>query len=190
MRKQYIIEVDESKIVEGWNEQTVKEIGYQEYALKQCPGIKVKPYNPAGDLISREALKDKLTDTINVNDITKSEWYEGYAACVQVLSEFIDSAQAVPERDYSQGWHDAITKALNEAYTITSEDGSFKVVQTETLEGLGMSMPMPKRPQGEWVDSPDGLPECCCNLCGAKNVTIWRNFCPNCGADMWKGGAE
>lgn len=56
------------------------------------------------------------------------------------LEKLIDNAPTVPERDYSQGWHDAITKALNEAYTITTEDGSFKVVQTETLEGLGMSM--------------------------------------------------
>lgn len=41
-----------------------------------------------------------------------------------------------------------------------------------------------ERPQGAWVDSPDGLPNCCCSLCGAKNVTIWRSFCPNCGAKM------
>lgn len=42
----------------------------------------------------------------------------------------------------------------------------------------------PERQKAEWVDSPDGLPKCCCNLCGAKNVTIWRSFCPNCGAKM------
>lgn len=48
----YIIEVDESEIVECWNEQAAKELGYQEYALKQCPKIKVKLYNPTGDCIS------------------------------------------------------------------------------------------------------------------------------------------
>lgn len=60
MRKLYIIEVDESEIVECWNAQGVKEIGYQEYALKKCPEIKVKPYNPTGDCISRKALKEEI----------------------------------------------------------------------------------------------------------------------------------
>lgn len=58
----YIIDVDDSEIVECWNEQAAKELGYQEYALRQCPGIKVKPYNSAGDLISREALKAKMKE--------------------------------------------------------------------------------------------------------------------------------
>lgn len=52
---------------------------------------------------------------------------------------------------------------------------------TEIVRKVANGKPVRK---GKWVDSPDGLPECCCNLCGAKNVTIWRNFCPNCGADM------
>ena len=86
---------------------------------------------------------------------------------IELLSK-VKNAPTVPKRDYSQGWHDAITKALNEAYTITTEDRSFKVVQTETLEGLGMSMP-------------DKKGECCgsCYLCDVGD----------CGADM-KGGAE
>ena len=39
--------------------------------------------------------------------------------------------------EYKQGWHDALSKALDEAYTIHSEEGSFQVVQVETLIGLG-----------------------------------------------------
>ena len=56
----YIVEVDESEIVECWNEQAAKELGYQEYALRQCPEIKVKPYNPAGDCISREVINSEI----------------------------------------------------------------------------------------------------------------------------------
>lgn len=105
-----------------------------------------------------------------------------YAICgFEGILFLIDNAPTVPERDYSQGWHDAITKALNEAYTITTEDGSFKVVQTETLEGLGMSMPMPERPQGEWILNNDENPEC--PFCH-HSFTYWGNFCGNCGADM------
>lgn len=44
MKKKYIIEVDESEVIEYWSEHGVKEIGYQEYNLKSCPNIKVKPY--------------------------------------------------------------------------------------------------------------------------------------------------
>lgn len=57
-----LVEVDESEIVECWNEQAAKELGYQEYALKKCPEIKVKPYNPSGDLISRETLRAKMKE--------------------------------------------------------------------------------------------------------------------------------
>ena len=54
MKKKYIIEVDESEIVEYWSEQGVREIGYQEYALKSCPNIKVKPYEerPQGECVT------------------------------------------------------------------------------------------------------------------------------------------
>ena len=53
MKKKYIIEVDESEIIKYWNEQAVKEIGYQEYCIKSCPNIKVKPYEerPQGEWI-------------------------------------------------------------------------------------------------------------------------------------------
>lgn len=43
------------------------------------------------------------------------------------------------KRCYNRGWHDALSKALNEAYSIHCEEGNFKVVQSETLIGLGMS---------------------------------------------------
>lgn len=91
MRRQYIIEVDESEIVECWNEQTVKEIGYQEYALNQCPGIKVKPYIPAGDLISREALKAALQ--------YRSECGPGCTGmcCVDCFCDLIDNAPIVTQ---------------------------------------------------------------------------------------------
>ncbi len=129
------------------------------YCLKDS-----KPYEerPQGDLISREALKDKLTDTINVNDITKSEWYEGYTACVQVLSELIDSAQAVE--------------------TYTKDD-----MTREYLKGYNACKDMNERPQGEWKMDEYGLPYC--NKCGI-HPDYTSNFCPNCGADMRKGGAE
>lgn len=38
------------------------------------------------------------------------------------------------------------------------------------------------RPHGNWIFSR-------CDKCGAYHNGMYRNFCPNCGADM-KGGAE
>lgn len=77
------------------------------------------------DLISREALKDKLTDTINVNDITKSEWYEGYAACVQVLSELIDNAPSAEEIT-----NEDIQQAIKEGFANGYEMAKEKIIHS------------------------------------------------------------
>ena len=46
------------------------------------------------------------------------------------------------------------------------------------------------RPQGVWKEPHfDGwYTQATCSICGVRN--IWDNYCPNCGADMRKGGKE
>ncbi len=44
------------------------------------------------------------------------------------------------QNEYRRGWHHALNKALNESYSIHCEEGTFDVVQNETLMGLGMYM--------------------------------------------------
>lgn len=98
MKKQFIIEVDESEIVECWNEQAAKELGYQEYALSQCPGIKVKPYDPSGDCISREALRKLVVDVRSWHTPICSggtEYGEGAIEMADEIIELIDKAPAV-----------------------------------------------------------------------------------------------
>lgn len=57
--------------------------------------------------------------------------------------------------EYRRGWHDAIGKALNEAYDIEVDGERFSVVQEETLLGLGMSAePFPDREKGEEISTP------------------------------------
>ena len=50
------------------------------------------------------------------------------------------------------------------------------------------------RPKGEWgpcYENPrNGKYYKDCSNCGEPTLTGDNNFCPNCGADMWKGGAE
>ncbi len=47
------------------------------------------------------------------------------------------------------------------------------------------------RPQGEWLES--DVPESTlakCSICGFDCGAKTHNFCSNCGAGMWKDGAE
>ena len=43
---------------------------------------------------------------------------------------------------------------------------------------------------GEWIAQDDSLTKFMCSSCGGKNYGGHEKFCPNCGADMRKGGAE
>ena len=45
-----------------------------------------------------------------------------------------------------------------------------------------------RRPQGVWVADYDNY-MCYCSKCEYR-ATFPHNFCPNCGAQMQKGGAE
>lgn len=39
---------------------------------------------------------------------------------------------------------------------------------------------------GRWIEDEYGIPHC--SNCGAINNTVYRNYCPNCGAQMMDGG--
>jgi len=59
---------------------------------------------------------------------------------------YVKVHQMLPEskNEYKRGWHDALSKALDESYTIHSEEGIFQVVQAETLIGLGYAVDDPQ----------------------------------------------
>jgi hypothetical protein len=44
------------------------------------------------------------------------------------------------------------------------------------------------RPHSEWNCIQAGM--CVCPFCGAYPHKDYKNFCPNCGTDMRKGGTE
>lgn len=85
-----------------------------------------------GDLIRREEAKaairkafPSLADRVEINS---------------VLNE-LPSVNIEEKTDaYKQGWHDAIMTALKETHNVYTEDGPFRVVQEETLIGVGMMM--------------------------------------------------
>lgn len=59
------------------------------------------------------------------------------------LEEPVDAPVTEREKgtdDYNKGWHEAIEKALKECYDVYIEGIPYRVIQEETLIGLGMSV--------------------------------------------------
>ena len=52
--------------------------------------------------------------------------------------------------------------------------------------------PYEERPQGKWITDYTAKQKrvVACNKCNCISIQGKSNFCPNCGADMRKGGAE
>lgn len=57
-----------------------------------------------GDLISREALKETITEPLNVNDAGKNDWYEGYYTAKNEDVYYIDNAPTVEPQDRWGRW--------------------------------------------------------------------------------------
>lgn len=55
----------------------------------------------------------------------------------------------------------------------------------EEIEALDMAIKalkgQPK--EGEWIEDEYGIPHC--SKCNCINNTVYRNYCPNCGAKMF-----
>ena len=85
---------------------------------------------------------------------------------------------------------DAIRKF--QTYKLFEKDNMLLVDQAEVMTEL-MMLPSADRPTGEWIKSnilPHGWH---CSHCDAPVMTDDISemlFCPNCGARMYKGGAE
>lgn len=67
---------------------------------------------------------------------------------------------------------------------ISSEEG-YEMYGKGYLQGYERGKS--ERPKGEWNYIQAGM--CVCPFCGATPHKEYKDFCPNCGADM-RGGAE
>ena len=56
------------------------------------------------------------------------------------MAEYIERLK---KNEYLKGWHDALRSAYNESHSISSEEGMFRVIQLETIIGLGLSKDSP-----------------------------------------------
>lgn len=96
-------------------------------------------------------------------------------------------------------WDKTITVAEFETFVRGIIDNAPTVYDTINLYPNGAVIIQQTIPQGEWktVEGYDGDEYYECSNCGEPWVlyagtpeTNNMNFCPNCGADMRKGGAE
>ena len=57
------------------------------------------------------------------------------------------------------------------------------------VKALPSAQPMRKR--GKWIDKSGGIEDAWnyCSVCGEQAIDLY-DFCPNCGADMRKGGED
>lgn len=72
---------------------------------------------------------------------------------------------------------EAINRLKNTAWLGSNRD------RKETEQAVELAIEALKnRPQGEWKIDEYGIYHC--PICHAINNTVYKSFCPNCGADM------
>lgn len=82
----------------------------------------------------------------NANEVYESFRDKRYFEVAEILAELINLVSKIQDvlakedksesEAYKRGWRDALSKALEEARTIHSEEGIFQIIQAETLIGL------------------------------------------------------
>ena len=85
---------------------------------------------------------------------------------------------------------DDVLKLIDNAPTVSFTISPDYVTELQNLnKELIKQLEETERPQGEWID--EGVDGWKCNKCGYGVVRYNNtNFCPRCGAEIEKGGAE
>ena len=138
------------------------------------------------DLISRSTLKEDMKSRLS--------------AC----NEWIEKAKDKETRIRAstvKAFIAEVIMTIDNAPTVNTSDAKYREERDadayETgflqghIEGYLKAEKNYARPQGEWIytDNRWGLGDWECNKCH-KYSNKDTNFCPNCGAEMQKGGAE
>ena len=112
------------------------------------------------DLISREALKEEFDNLL----LWKSK-------DIELIKEVIDNAPTVTDNSV-----ELVQKSIELGRRVGRSE--------ETIKS--------QRPQGEWLFDKENsftIDMFKCSICGYFGDTHFK-FCPDCGADMRKGGEE
>ena len=121
----------------------------------------------------------RLIDAIALKETINSFFDAHFVGCVsndlityaKGVDGFVDNAPTIEpfEPDYVGAER---LKARQRGY----EDGFHNGME------IGKALNPKKIKQGEWAVDKSGVKWC--KLCGASEISIWSNFCHNCGAEM------
>jgi len=120
------------------------------------------------DLISRSELKKAFEEDLKCGGVKIKEFDKGYDLGVKTAIEMLNNAPAV-------------NPSLN-LDNITEEDIEKFIVIMQRANSKGLLTINEDKPKGEWNYIQAGM--CVCPFCGAYPHKDYKNFCPNCGADM------
>lgn len=175
---------------------------YHEAEIREAKDMAIKALscsenpNRCEDAISRQAVIDSLHSKF-ADGFDSDRWWNSMSVLYAINK--VPSISTEKTDAYKQGWHDAITTALKETHSVHTEEGHFRVVQEETLIGVGMAYEQVSTEKtGQWIrwyeviESADGkstdhIPHCKCSECNCEYDTYSAQFikyCPECGAKM------
>ena len=99
--------------------------------------LEKKPAANSEDAISRQAVIEGLASIAKAK--AKSDAQKSMMGRTMFFVEQLPSVSTEKTDAYKQGWHDAICAALKETHNVYTDDGTFSVIQEETLIGLEMA---------------------------------------------------
>jgi len=81
-------------------------------------------------------MRELKKDTMRVLEAYISSNGIGFPGVKDAIKDLMEWSK----NEYKRGWHDAISKALEESHDISCDEGIFQVIQAETLIGLGYAI--------------------------------------------------
>ena len=106
-------------------------------SIDSLPPVSTGKPNKCEDAVSRQAVLDGLASIAKAK--AKSDAQKSMMGRTMFFVERLPSVSTGKTVAYKQGWHDAIVTALKETHSVHTEGGNFRVVQEETLIGMGMA---------------------------------------------------
>ena len=139
---------------------------------------------PCGDAISRADMYEEIEDWLNL-----SRYYHPHSKNnkmpIDELRARIEQLPSVQPKPIE--CEDAISReAVKELYCRICMDKNICYRSKENCEDLRLFDNLPSVPsrKGHWVKKGAWNTRPVCSECGAFNNSKYKNFCPNCGADM------
>lgn len=101
-----------------------------------CENLELKPCYPQNGCEDFSKRNELEKDTMQVLEACINSNCIRFPDVKDAIKDLIEWSK----NEYKRGFCDALSKALKEMHDIHSEEGSFQVIQAETLIGLGYAI--------------------------------------------------